>query len=79
MSVRSTGQTGRGFQETIYNCHAYRRSCTGEEPPAGQTEPVMEMEITHPAHWTARTFLDPKDLRHMVMFIPSPIYGEGLM
>lgn len=45
---------------------------TLEEPPAGQTEPMrvlMEMEITNPVHWTVRAFLDPKDLRHMVMLI----------
>ena len=45
---------------------------TLEEPPAGQTEPtrvLMEMEITNPVHWTVRAFLDPKDLRHMVMLI----------
>lgn len=29
----------------------------------------MEMEITNPVHWTVRAFLDPKDLRHMVMLI----------
>jgi hypothetical protein len=45
---------------------------TLEEPPAGQIEPMrvlMEMEITNPVHWTVRAFLDPKDLRHMVMLI----------
>lgn len=45
---------------------------TLEEPAAGQTEPtrvLMEMEITNPVHWTVRAFLDPKDLRHMVMLI----------
>lgn len=45
---------------------------TLEEPSAGQTEPtrvLMEMEITNPVHWTVRAFLDPKDLRHMVMLI----------
>jgi hypothetical protein len=45
---------------------------TLEDPPAGQTEPMrvlMEMEITNPVHWTVRAFLDPKDLRHMVMII----------
>jgi hypothetical protein len=45
---------------------------TLEEPAAGQAEPVrmlMEMEITNPVHWTVRAFLDPKDLRHMVMLI----------
>lgn len=45
---------------------------TLEEPSAGQTEPMrvlMEMEITNPVHWTVRAFLDPKDLRHMVMLI----------
>jgi len=45
---------------------------TLEEPPAGQTEPMrvlMEMEITNPVHWTVRAFLDPPDLRHMVMLI----------
>lgn len=45
---------------------------TLEEPPAGQREPtrvLMEMEITNPVHWTVRAFLDPKDLRHMVMLI----------
>jgi hypothetical protein len=45
---------------------------TLEEPAAGQTEPmrvIMEMEITNPVHWTVRAFLDPKDLRHMVMII----------
>lgn len=45
---------------------------TLEDPPAGQTEPtrmLMEMEITNPVHWTVRAFLDPKDLRHMVMII----------
>lgn len=45
---------------------------TLEEPAAGQKEPMrvlMEMEITNPVHWTVRAFLDPKDLRHMVMLI----------
>ncbi len=45
---------------------------TLEDPPAGQREPtrvLMEMEITNPVHWTVRAFLDPKDLRHMVMLI----------
>lgn len=45
---------------------------TLEESPAGKTEPtrvLMEMEITNPVHWTVRAFLDPKDMRHMVMII----------
>lgn len=45
---------------------------TLEEPASGQTEPMrvlMEMEITNPVHWTVRAFLDPRDLRHMVMLI----------
>jgi hypothetical protein len=45
---------------------------TLEEPAAGQTEPMrvlMEMEITSPVHWTVRAFLDPPDLRHMVMLV----------
>jgi hypothetical protein len=51
---------------------------TLEEPAAGQKEPMrvlMEMEITNPVHWTVRAFLDPKDLRHMVMLIlTNPVF-----
>lgn len=50
------------------------------EPPAnGTKEPMrmlMVMEITHPVHWTVRAFLDPPDLREMVMHI---IKNPGLI
>lgn len=45
---------------------------TLEPPKDGEREPtrvLMEMEITNPVHWTVRAFLDPPDLRHMVMLI----------
>lgn len=45
---------------------------TLEEAKNGHPEPMrvlMEMEITNPVHWTVRAFLDPKDLRHMVMLM----------
>lgn len=45
---------------------------TLEPPKDGEHEPtrvLMEMEITNPVHWTVRAFLDPPDLRHMVMLI----------
>jgi hypothetical protein len=43
------------------------------EPASGaRKEPLrllVDMEITHPVHWTVRTFIDPADLREMLMMI----------
>jgi len=43
------------------------------EPSAGvKKEPMrllMDMEVTHPVHWTVRTFVDPADLREMLKII----------
>ena len=45
---------------------------TLEESNNGQREPkrfLMEMEIQHPVHWTVRAFMDPPDVREMVLHI----------
>ena len=51
---------------------------TLEPPQNGEREPtrvLMEMEITNPVHWTVGAFLDPPDLRHMVMLIlTNPVF-----
>lgn len=73
MFVRSTG-LGR----TLLSGHIGKIVMTNlvpstlEPPKDGTHEPtrvLMEMEITNPVHWTVRAFLDPPDLRHMVMLI----------
>ncbi|MEM3581341.1 MAG: hypothetical protein QXQ64_08830 [Candidatus Bathyarchaeia archaeon] len=56
---------------------------TLEPPPEGQTEPrrlLMELEITHPVHWTVRAFVEPPDLKEMVKILmknPSLLW-EGI-
>ena len=80
MFVRSTGLgrtllTGRiAAIETTNMVPA-----TLEPPTNGTKEPMrmlMVMEITHPVHWTVRAFLDPPDLRELVMHV---IKNPGLI
>lgn len=45
---------------------------TLEPPKDGEHEPtrlLMELEITHPVHWTVRAFVDPPDLRQMIIHV----------
>ncbi len=47
---------------------------TLEQPTDGSKEPMrllVEVEITNPVHWTVRAFVDPPDLREMIMIILS--------
>jgi hypothetical protein len=47
---------------------------TLEQPTDGSKEPMrllVEVEITNPVHWTVRAFIDPPDLREMIMIILS--------
>lgn len=80
MLVRSTGLgrtllTGRiaVIETTTMNPSTLEPSKPGEKEPMRM---LMAMEITHPVHWTVRAFLDPPDLREMVMHI---IKNPGLI
>lgn len=67
-----TGRIGRVVTTTIV-------PSTLEEPADGTKEPMrmlMEMEIQHPVHWTVRAFLDPPDLRDLIMKV---ITNPGLI
>jgi hypothetical protein len=73
MFVRSTG-LGR----TLLTAKVARIVATDivpstlEPPPNGTKEPtrlLMELEITHPVHWTVRAFVDPPDLRMMIKHV----------
>lgn len=73
MFVRSTGLGRTLLSGRISKIETTNLAPATLEPPAnGRQEPMrvlMEMEITNPVHWTVRAFLDPPDLRHMVMLI----------
>jgi hypothetical protein len=73
MFVRSTG-LGR----TLLTAKVARIVATDivpstlEPAPNGTKEPtrlLMELEITHPVHWTVRAFVDPPDLRMMIKHV----------
>lgn len=80
MFVRSTGLgrtllTGRIARIVTTNIDP----STLEPPMNGTKEPMrmlMEMEITHPVHWTVRAFVDPPDLREMIKHV---ITNPGLI
>ncbi|OPY73809.1 MAG: hypothetical protein A4E63_00919 [Syntrophorhabdus sp. PtaU1.Bin050] len=80
MFVRSTGLGRTLLRGRIARIVTTNIVPSTLEPPAnGTKEPMrllMEMEILHPVHWTVRAFVDPPDLREMIMHV---ITNPGLI
>jgi hypothetical protein len=73
MFIRSTGLGRTLLRGRIAAIQTTEMVPSTLEPPKdGTTEPMrmlMVMEILHPVHWTVRAFVDPDDLRHMIMTV----------
>ena len=57
---------------------------TLEPPKDGTVEPMrmlMTMEVVNPVHWTVRAFVDPSDLRRMVVTVLTHpgLIAKGIM
>lgn len=84
MFIRSTGLGRTLLRAKVSKIEATDLiPATLERPKENENEPkrlLMVLEIVEPVHWTVRAFVEPKDLREMILMIlkhPSVIW-EGV-
>jgi hypothetical protein len=72
MYIRSTGLGKTLLKADIAKIEATNVIPSTLEASQGSNEPMrllMTMEIREPVHWTVRAFVEPPDLRHMLMIL----------
>ncbi len=71
MFLRSTGLGRTLLTAKVAKIEATHMVPSTLEPPKdGTTEPMrmlLTMEVVNPVHWTVRGFVDPSDLRRMIV------------